>query len=72
MRFDPGIRDRIDAICRVGGTPVQARSHSEVALFLEGFDVVEPGVVASTRWHPDDETRIRAEQPLYVGVARTN
>lgn len=68
--FDPDIWDRIDAIYRQGGTPVKARSHSEVSGFFEGLELCNPGVVLSTHWHPDSEMQIRDEQPLYVGVAR--
>ncbi|MFD4562641.1 SAM-dependent methyltransferase [Streptomyces sp. NPDC058469] len=68
--FNPEIWDRVDAIYRAGGTPVKARSHKEVARFFEGLGVCEPGVVLSTRWHPNEDMRIRDEQPLYVGVAR--
>ncbi|MEU6379271.1 SAM-dependent methyltransferase [Streptomyces sp. NPDC046909] len=68
--FDPEIWDRVDAIYRAGGTPVKARSHEEVARFFEGLEVCDPGVVLSTRWHPDSGMKIRNDQPLYVGVAR--
>ncbi|MFG1667634.1 SAM-dependent methyltransferase [Streptomyces sp. Y7] len=68
--FDPEIWDRIDSIYRAGGTPVKARSHSEVAQFFETLEVCEPGVALATRWHPDPGMRIREDQPLYVGVAR--
>ncbi|WP_329555238.1 SAM-dependent methyltransferase [Streptomyces sp. NBC_00696] len=68
--FNPEIWDRVDAIYRAGGTPVKARSYKEVAGFFEGLEICEPGVVLSTRWHPNAEMRIRDEQPLYVGVAR--
>ncbi|MGI3224530.1 SAM-dependent methyltransferase [Streptomyces sp. GTA36] len=68
--FDPETWDKIDTIYRQGGTPVRARSHSEVSRFFEGLELCDPGVVISTHWHPDSEMQIRDQQPLYVGVAR--
>ncbi|MFF7982866.1 SAM-dependent methyltransferase [Streptomyces sp. NPDC007901] len=68
--FDPEIWERVDAIYRAGGTPVKARSHDEVTRFFDGLEMCDPGVILSTHWRPDDEMRVRDEQPLYVGVAR--
>ncbi|GGU96829.1 hypothetical protein GCM10010260_35570 [Streptomyces filipinensis] len=68
--FDPELRERIVAVYRAGGTPVQARSLAEVTRFFDGLDVYEPGVVPATRWLPEPGMRVVAEQPVYVGVAR--
>ncbi|MEV0220723.1 SAM-dependent methyltransferase [Streptomyces sp. NPDC050704] len=69
--FDPETWDRIVEIYRSGGTPAQVRSQREVSRFFEGLDVCDPGIVASTRWHPNLEMQIRGERvPVYVGVAR--
>jgi hypothetical protein len=51
------------------------RTHGEVARFLDGLDVIEPGVVQVDRWRPHDqpgpvfpaEDRVN---PLHVGVGR--
>ena len=37
----------------MGSTPVTRRSREEVAAFFSGLDLVEPGVVQTHRWHPD-------------------
>ncbi|MGW0572956.1 SAM-dependent methyltransferase [Streptomyces tauricus] len=68
--FDPEIWERIDAIYKAGGTPVNARLRDEILPFFNGLDLCEPGLTLATRWHPDSHMRITEEVPLYVGVAR--
>ncbi|MDQ0809124.1 hypothetical protein QFZ63_000838 [Streptomyces sp. B3I7] len=68
--FQPEIWDRVDAIYRAGGTPVEARSRAEVTRFFDGFELCEPGVELATRWRPDPDAPARRDQPLYVGVGR--
>ncbi|MFH9068697.1 SAM-dependent methyltransferase [Streptomyces alboflavus] len=69
--FNPGIWERIDEIYRSGGTPVRARSRTEVSAFFTGLDLCDPGVVVGPKWRPDRAMRIRDEDmPVYVGVAR--
>jgi O-methyltransferase involved in polyketide biosynthesis len=48
---------------------IRARSRAEVAAFLDGLDLVEPGLVAAPRWRPDSGTE-PAETPLWAAVAR--
>ncbi|WP_229795366.1 SAM-dependent methyltransferase, partial [Saccharothrix coeruleofusca] len=43
------------------------RPHAEVAAFFAGLDVVEPGVVALSQWHPDSEDDFIS---AYAGVGR--
>jgi SAM-dependent methyltransferase len=47
-------------------TPVHVRSREQVRDLLAGFDLVEPGVVMATEWHPDPEAD---EQPQPVALA---
>ncbi|MEU8034154.1 SAM-dependent methyltransferase [Streptomyces sp. NPDC049099] len=68
--FDPEVRERVVAVYRAGGTPVQARSLTEVTRFFDGLELYEPGVVSAPHWHPEPGMRVREEQPVYVGVAR--
>ncbi len=51
-----------------GSAPICARHPSELAAFFRGLDLLDPGVVAVTRWRPDgnDTTPV----PEYAGVAR--
>jgi S-adenosyl methyltransferase len=51
---------------------MHARSHEEIVRFFTGFELVEPGLVDQTRWHPDVPgaadylDRVR----FYAGVGR--
>ncbi|GGP69729.1 SAM-dependent methyltransferase [Saccharothrix coeruleofusca] len=53
-------------------TPIVARSQAQVRRLLEGFDLLEPGLVMSTRWRRDDGPETGAESVAYgaVGVKR--
>ncbi|MEV4709330.1 SAM-dependent methyltransferase [Actinoplanes sp. NPDC049316] len=53
------------------GTPLVPRDRERVEALLEGWDVVEPGVVHSTEWRPDpggDLSGDPAATLTYVGV----
>jgi hypothetical protein len=49
--------------------PVTLRSHDQVAALLTGLDLVEPGVVQTTRWRPDPGAAAPPTQ-VWLGVAR--
>jgi hypothetical protein len=51
-------------------TPMTMRSKAEVGRLLEGYELVEPGLVSMTLWRPDDdETPDRPEDyPGYAAV----
>ncbi|WP_371643526.1 SAM-dependent methyltransferase [Streptomyces mirabilis] len=55
-----------------GGVTLVARSHTEVSRFFRGLDLVDPGVVSVSKWHPElalDEDEIGdAPVPLYGAV----
>ncbi|MEV4330954.1 SAM-dependent methyltransferase [Streptomyces sp. NPDC049597] len=57
-----------------GGVTLVPRTHAEVSRFFDGLELVEPGVVQLTRWHPElavDETVDEdAVISLYGAVAR--
>ena len=46
------------------------RAHPVVAQFFEGLDLVEPGVVKVTEWHPRSELEARGPTSLWGGVGR--
>jgi S-adenosyl methyltransferase len=57
-----------------GGEPLVARSREQITRFFDGLELVEPGVVTTSRWRPEskpfgeaDETE---EVAQYAGVAR--
>jgi SAM-dependent methyltransferase len=53
-------------------TPLVLRSSDEIAGIVgDGFEIVEPGIVAATDWHPDPDEADDPPQPLaLVAVAR--
>jgi hypothetical protein len=68
-------REARDAATRVSieaGTPYIARHPDEIAGFFHGLELVEPGVVSSSRWRPDLEADAPApaEVDVFCGVAR--
>jgi hypothetical protein len=63
-----------EAALRQGVGRGQFRSRAEVAAFLDGLELVEPGVVTVTEWRPDGDTPSAVDNPVLrlavVGVAR--
>jgi hypothetical protein len=56
-----------------GAVPYRLRSPEEIAGFFEGLELVEPGVISTSRWRPDpagDGGGLPAEVDAYGGVAR--
>jgi SAM-dependent methyltransferase len=53
-------------------TPLVIRDRDEIAQIVgDGFEIVEPGLVAATDWHPDPEEAGEPPQPIaLVAVAR--
>jgi len=52
-----------------GSVPIVIRSPKELAGFFERLELVEPGVVSTTRWRPDPGTD-RDEVDEYCAVGR--
>ena len=52
--------------------PIVARSEAEIAGFLEGLEILEPGIVSCSRWRPtaEDGSRQAAVVPQFGVVAR--
>ncbi len=54
-------------------TPVTHRTRAEVTALFDGLELVEPGVVWTPEWHPDDSDPLREDpkrSATYAGVAR--
>jgi hypothetical protein len=49
-------------------TSVHLRSRAEVLDMVTGLDLVEPGIVPVTDWHPDPEARDDPAQPAILAV----
>ncbi len=76
--FAPELWERAIEVYKADGGDAQVRSKEEVARFFDGLELVEPGVSAPFRWHPDAETENLVEKgeftdvacSLWVGVAK--
>ncbi|MEV7344540.1 SAM-dependent methyltransferase [Streptomyces sp. NPDC093544] len=64
---------KVAALFRESGTPFHPRTHAEFSRFLDGLELLEPGVVPAVDWRPEPvDVAAKAEGivPLYAGVAR--
>jgi len=72
--FAPEEAERVTAIYRARGIPLQTRSRAEVRRFFDGLDLVEPGVQVVHRWRPDPDAdgaeATDAQVNVYGGLAR--
>ena len=70
--FNPSAED-VARVYRSVGTSAQPRTREQFTRFFDGWDLAEPGVTTSHRWHPDDELSAAgitdAEASCYVAVA---
>jgi O-methyltransferase involved in polyketide biosynthesis len=68
--INPEARNEATRVSIDAGTPYIARSREEIAGYFEGLELVEPGVVSSTRWRPDSQGDLPAEVDVFCGMAR--
>ncbi|MGK5499467.1 SAM-dependent methyltransferase [Streptomyces sp. URMC 125] len=72
--FDPEGIARLTDAYRAAGTAGQARTREEVLRFFAGWELLDPGLVPTHRWHPDPGDLARtitdAESSGYAAVAR--
>ncbi|WP_049568529.1 SAM-dependent methyltransferase [Streptomyces sp. SBT349] len=65
--------EEVSEVYRRGGSTFVMRSFEEIARFFEGYELVEPGLVALPDWRP--EGPVDEEDPIvysgFVGVGRT-
>ncbi|WP_367135401.1 SAM-dependent methyltransferase [Saccharothrix sp. HUAS TT1] len=68
----PDVVGKLLEVTAAAGTPIVARSKADVEAMLDGFDLLEPGLVLSTSWRAEDEPESGAEAVSYgaVGVKR--
>jgi hypothetical protein len=50
--------------------PMVLRDHAQISSFFDGLELVEPGVVQLSKWHPQTEVESAAAAALWGGVAR--
>lgn len=54
-----------------GATPITLRTAAQIGAFLDGLEVVSPGVVQLPQWRPDASTEyLELDVPQYGGLAR--
>lgn len=59
----PEVAAKIKKIFEETSTPVTHRTQEEVAAFFEGLELIEPGVVWTPQWRPDDESGPGYDEP---------
>jgi hypothetical protein len=68
------IRTAMQYFMDQGGEPLVARSREEITQFFNGLELVEPGLVTTSRWRPEPKPPGEAEEAeevaQYAGVAR--
>jgi hypothetical protein len=68
------IRTAMRFFMEQGGEPLVARSREQIARFFNGLELVEPGLVTTSRWRPEPkpsgEPEDAEEVAQYAGVAR--
>ncbi|MFE9660790.1 SAM-dependent methyltransferase [Streptomyces sp. NPDC005955] len=72
--FDPEGIARVTQTYAAAGTRVKARTRDEISRFFTGWDLLDPGVVPTHRWHPDPNdtllTLTDADASCYGAIAR--
>lgn len=67
----PGAAGQAASTYRNATAPLVLRSHQQVSVFFEGFDLVDPGLVQAPLWRPDGKPprpRDLAKIGIYAGV----
>lgn len=59
-----------DVIRRASAPLLHTRSHSEFAAFFDGLELVDPGLVLTVQWRPEEPVRDLEQAGIYVGIGR--
>ena len=69
--YDEAETDRIFDVYRASTSLITSRTRARITAWFDGLELVEPGVVVVTDWHPDaGETPVKLRLPSFGGVAR--
>jgi len=70
--INPAARDEATRVSIKAGTPYIARHPDQITGFFHDLELVEPGVVSSSRWRPDTDPEADdpAEVDVFCGVAK--
>lgn len=67
--LEPQVADQVFGAFTRAGIPVARRGKAEIEAFLDGFEILEPGVVQVAGWRPDrDVPAGYRAAPVYAGV----
>ncbi|MGI8912321.1 MAG: SAM-dependent methyltransferase [Chloroflexota bacterium] len=70
----PAVKEQVLRLYRGTSNPAHPRSRADIARFFEDFDLVEPGLVHTPLWRPNDSSDPLFGSPersaTYAGVAR--
>ena len=68
--FAPAEIERLARVYIDAGTPAQVRTRDEVSRFFDGWQLLDPGVVPTHRWRPEQPSTISdRDASAYAGVA---
>jgi S-adenosyl methyltransferase len=67
-----GIRNLASRLGEFMPMELRFRSRAEVAVFFDGLDLVEPGLVRVPQWRPDSDDDAANPATVWGGVARKN
>jgi hypothetical protein len=68
--INPEARNEATRLSIAAGAPYIARHPDQIAGFFHGLQLVEPGVISSSRWRPYPDAGIPAEVDVFCGVAK--
>jgi S-adenosyl methyltransferase len=67
---DPGMVECIRRWNQHGQDQLVARPREEITRYLDGLELLEPGVVTLNEWRPDDPTMAEKYVPSYAAMGR--
>jgi hypothetical protein len=69
--YEPGETDRVYGVYNASTSPITSRTRTRITAWFDGLDLVDPGVVVVTGWHPESaDEPVKLRLPHYGGVAR--
>ncbi|HEY3904882.1 MAG TPA: SAM-dependent methyltransferase, partial [Streptosporangiaceae bacterium] len=68
--FNPNRGESIDRYNERVVDQAVLRDREETARFFDGLELVEPGVVAVSKWRPDSEEEAGRASSMWCGIAR--
>lgn len=63
-------QEQVRDLYRRTPTPISTRTPEQIAAMFDGFDLVEPGIVPVTDWHPEPGSDEEPQRDIVVAVGR--